>query len=83
MSTMIPLRFTPCQPDALAQGKSNQHLPDPDTVETESGPAVEWQYAKCIHCDRSIARFRILRSGGWFDRWGHVPESAYLIGDFA
>jgi hypothetical protein len=77
--TMIPPRDVVCRPRVVRAGYPDHHQPDPPTVESESSVELEWQFADCRHCGQSIARFRRLNGGRWFDRWGALSDFADLI----
>jgi hypothetical protein len=77
--TTIPVRVAVCLARTAGAGGSERHVPVPTTVENESSTEMEWQFGSCMYCGQSISRFRVLRGGTWFDHWGNVAESAYLI----
>lgn len=56
------------------------HLPLPE-VETGDNGEVEWQHATCSVCAAPISRYRVMRGGYWFDRWGEmrIPDDAMEI----
>jgi hypothetical protein len=40
---------------------------------------VESQFGTCMHCAQRISRFRPLHTGQWFDAWGNLDDSAYIV----
>jgi hypothetical protein len=77
--TLIPERVHYCPARVTRKGHGNSHEPGQNTVESDQGVIVESQFGTCMHCAQRIARFRPLGTGRWFDAWGNLADSAYVV----
>jgi hypothetical protein len=78
-TTALPRRDVFCGPAVDAD--TRPHQPEPGTVDSGFNTEIEWQFAQCASCGGSISRFRPLVGGFWFDRWGTIHESEFLVDD--
>ena len=77
--TMLPLRVAVCRALVARGAGKTRHEPRTDSVDSGYNHDIEWQFGSCRHCAEPISRFRPLLGGQWFDAWGSIDESEFVI----